>query len=321
MGWVYGATPEVQAASQYRVILGVCISLTVLMVIPVCLRLFLRAHASRLRAADYVMVVSMILSIIYNALCIAQIRYGLGLPLSLRPKEDLPTYTKLNYAGRPFYQLGIAGLKASLCLSYLRLLQVVTSKKIYRALIWIVIVIATWGRGHLVGALILVFDSTPVWFPPIIMKLADHVQVQRAWSSSVRAQKAGVMCLFLLGLLTTLCSILPLTQINRVAFGDGKSAMLVLWGTIEFNVGNIVTCVPYLTPLLKGFVKDFRLMGRNEYHSHGRSYTMGDFDQRYDRRSDVSNGSGPNGEIVLGEQVHEGAEKTLAYRVTKGEMI
>lgn len=51
------------------------------------------------------------------------------------------------------------------------------------------------------------------------------------------AQKAGVVCLFLLGLFTTICSILRLTQIHRVAFGDGNSTMLVLWGTIEFNVG------------------------------------------------------------------------------------
>jgi hypothetical protein len=51
------------------------------------------------------------------------------------------------------------------------------------------------------------------------------------------AQKAGVVCLFLLGLFTTICSIMRLTQIQRVAFGDGNSTMLVLWGTIEFNVG------------------------------------------------------------------------------------
>lgn len=51
------------------------------------------------------------------------------------------------------------------------------------------------------------------------------------------AQKAGVVCLFLLGLFTTICSILRLTEIQRVAFGDGNSTMLVLWGTIEFNVG------------------------------------------------------------------------------------
>lgn len=60
MGWVYNATPEVEAVSDYRVILGVCLSLTVLMVVTVCLRLVVRAQASRLGAADYVMVVSMV---------------------------------------------------------------------------------------------------------------------------------------------------------------------------------------------------------------------------------------------------------------------
>lgn len=60
MGWVYNATPEVEAASQYQVVLGVCLSLTILMVVTVCLRLFMRAQASRLGAADYVMVMSMV---------------------------------------------------------------------------------------------------------------------------------------------------------------------------------------------------------------------------------------------------------------------
>jgi hypothetical protein len=60
MGWVYNASPEVEAASQYPVILGVCISLTILMIITVCLRLYVRAQASRLGSADYVMVVSMV---------------------------------------------------------------------------------------------------------------------------------------------------------------------------------------------------------------------------------------------------------------------
>jgi hypothetical protein len=72
MGWVYAAPPEVQAVSQYRLMLAVCVSLTFVMVLIVCLRLFLWAHTSRLGAADYVMVVSMIFSIVYNALFIAR---------------------------------------------------------------------------------------------------------------------------------------------------------------------------------------------------------------------------------------------------------
>jgi hypothetical protein len=60
MGWVHNASPEVEAASQYRLILVVCLTLTILMVITVSMRLFLRAQANRWGAADYVMVASMV---------------------------------------------------------------------------------------------------------------------------------------------------------------------------------------------------------------------------------------------------------------------
>ena len=66
---------------------------------------------------------------------------------------------QLNYAGRPFYQLGIAGFKASLCLNYLRLISG-TSKTYYRILIYVVIAIST--LGHLAGTLVLIFDCQPV---------------------------------------------------------------------------------------------------------------------------------------------------------------
>jgi hypothetical protein len=52
-----------------------------------------------------------------------------------------------------------------------------------------------------------------------------------------RTQKVGLVCLFLLGLFTTVCSIMRLTVIPVIAWGNGDSTMLVLWGTIEFNVG------------------------------------------------------------------------------------
>ncbi|KAJ5768781.1 hypothetical protein N7520_003340 [Penicillium odoratum] len=286
--WVFNATDEVEAVSQYKLILAVCLTFTSLMVIVVSLRLFLRAKANRLLAADYVIFVSMIFSIIYSALCIAQSRYGLGLPLALRPKADLATYTKVNYAGRPFYQLGIAGFKASLCLSYLSLL-VGTSKHIYRSLIWVVIFLST--GGHIAGTLVLLLSCTPVkraWditahgtcFPigPTFYGLAIYtifcdlmiifLPIPLLIKLNIkRAQKIGVLCLFLLGLFTTICSILRLTQIHRVAFGDGNSTALILWGTVEFNIGNIMASVPYLTPLLKGVVRDFR--SRREYDSQG----------------------------------------------------
>lgn len=62
MTWVHHASPEVEAASQYRLILGVCLGLTLSMFIVVCLRLAIRFHARRLEASDYVMVVTMVRS-------------------------------------------------------------------------------------------------------------------------------------------------------------------------------------------------------------------------------------------------------------------
>jgi hypothetical protein len=50
-------------------------------------------------------------------------------------------------------------------------------------------------------------------------------------------KKIGLIAIFALGLFTTLCSILRYLEIDRISTGDGNSTMLVLWGTIEFNVG------------------------------------------------------------------------------------
>ncbi|GAB1195903.1 hypothetical protein APSETT444_005168 [Aspergillus pseudonomiae] len=304
MGWVHHAAPEVEDQSRYRQILGVCLSLTVLMVITVSLRLGLRAHARRLGAADYVMVVSM-----------------------------------LNYAGRPFYQIGIAGFKASLCLSYLRLLTK-TSLSIYRILIWAVLSIST--AGHIAGALALLFNCHPVqlaWrtditgtclpvggtfyglaiFTIICDLMIIFLPIPLLLRLKIKpAQKAGVVCLFLLGLFTTICSIMRLTQIHRVAYGDGNSTALVLWGTIEFNVGNIITCIPYLAPLLKGLVHDFRSNSK-AYESQGHYFLESWKDPRSQLRSTASAPRRTPSEELIMDSVapgHGGIEMTVEVRVS-----
>lgn len=51
-----------------------------------------------------------------------------------------------------------------------------------------------------------------------------------------RRRKTALSGVFLLGLLTTVCSVLRMTRIPALAV-DGNSTFLVLWGTIEMNVG------------------------------------------------------------------------------------
>ena len=77
-------------------------------------------------------------------------------------------------------------------------------------------------------AIVTIISDVVVALIPIPALLKLNVRLGR---------KIGLIVIFLLGLFTTICSIQRYLQINRIQYGDGNSTMLVLWGTIEFNVG------------------------------------------------------------------------------------
>ena len=110
MGWVQNVTPEVQALSHYQSIIGVCLATTISMCIFVLMRMYLRIFILKtLGSSDIVTACcavskissvhdakslqGKIISIVYNILGIWQTRLGLGLPVLLRPKPDIPTYS------------------------------------------------------------------------------------------------------------------------------------------------------------------------------------------------------------------------------------
>jgi hypothetical protein len=112
-------------------------------------------------------------------------------------------------------------------------------------------------------------------------------------------RKYGIIGLFLLGLFTTICSIMRMTQISVIAYGNGNSTMLVLWGNIEMNVGVgitvripviflanrcstrqiILTCIPVLAPLFKFFSQK---LSTNGYGSSG--YPSNGYGSKSDRQ-------------------------------------
>lgn len=280
MGWVANATPEVDAQSQWATILAVCIVLSVLSIATVSCRLWIRGTARGLAGDDYMSGLSMIFAFIYSILCIVQTKYGLGLPLKLRPKANIGPYSQVNFAGRPIYQIGISFFKIALLISYLRLLQG-TDRKVYRMVVWTTIVIVF--LAHLGCTLSLVFACTPVeksWKPwvagsclqpgpsftgyAVVTIVSDIVvavlPIPVLLKLNVRPEKKlGLIGIFMLGLFTTLCSIMRYVQIDRIQNGDGNSTMLVLWGTIEFNVG-VSLCFlrqrlcKHVSPLLTRFL-------------------------------------------------------------------
>lgn len=72
MGWVLNATPEVEAASQWPMIIPVISVMTALSTIIVVLRLWTRHKARGLALDDHFSTLSMIFAIIYAALSIAR---------------------------------------------------------------------------------------------------------------------------------------------------------------------------------------------------------------------------------------------------------
>ncbi|KAM0745516.1 hypothetical protein ACQRIT_000900 [Beauveria bassiana] len=293
MTWVSHATPEVDAISQWRTIVAVCVILTIISFAVVGFRLWLSFRGRGLMADDYVAAASFLLAFIYSVLTIVQTKYGLGLPLRLRSKDldDAATYKKVNFAGRPIYQFGVSLFKVALLISYLRLLQA-TSKRNYRVLIWAAIVAVL--LGHLGSAFALIFACKPVRFSWELKVSDPHPTCVNLSQTSLiyslitiisdvlvavlpipvllmlkiaNAKKAGLVGVFLLGLFTTICSVLRLVQLNRISFGDGNSTMLILWGVIEFNVGNMVTSLPFLAPV---FIKKAKDLSYRRYKINSR---------------------------------------------------
>ncbi|KAL8890308.1 MAG: hypothetical protein Q9205_005071 [Flavoplaca limonia] len=218
---------------------------------------------------DWIIFFSALCAIVYAGLCIGQSKWGLGLPISLRPKENIEEYSVINFAGRPIYMFGILGFKVALCWAYLRILKASPNPR-YKILIYIVMIGAI--VGHVAGTLVLIFQCSPpqrswkpstpgsclsndatfyglaavtilfdvvIFFLPIPLLLNININNKK---------KVALICVFMLGLLTTVCSILRMVQIISIA-RTGNSTMLVLWGVIELNVGIILTCIPTLGPL------------------------------------------------------------------------
>lgn len=70
MGWVDNATPEVEARSEYRTIIAICVALSAFSILIVGARLWIRHENHGLAADDWMAILSVVFAIIYSVLCI-----------------------------------------------------------------------------------------------------------------------------------------------------------------------------------------------------------------------------------------------------------
>ena len=224
---------------------------------------------------------------------------------------------------------GILGFKVALCLAYLRILST-TNKAAYKALVYLVM--ATCTVGHVTGTLVLIFQCSPVrksWRPLVpghclpndntfyglaavtifFDVIIFFLPIPLLLSLNIEPRKKAVLCcVFLLGLLTTVCSIMRMVQIMTIA-KTGNSTMLVLWGVIELNIGVsfapstlanlgadsqifqiILTCIPTLGPLFPCF--HTAINTSHSKHSY-QSYPLSGLDSNIQSRANTVHATAP----------------------------
>ncbi|KAM3553471.1 hypothetical protein ARSEF4850_006904, partial [Beauveria asiatica] len=176
----------------------------------------------------------------------------------------------------PIYQIGISFFKISLLIGYLRLLQG-TSNKAYRGAIWCTV--AFVSVSHVGSAMSLLFACQPIeksWKPGrpgTCLPVDASFTVYSILTIVSDVIVAVLVCAFMLGLFTTLCSVFRYTQIKRIQFGDGNSTMLGCVGRDRIPRGHamIMSSLPFLAPVCRRVAKEHcSKQSRHDGSSRGR---------------------------------------------------
>ncbi|PSK54099.1 hypothetical protein B9Z65_7905 [Elsinoe australis] len=276
MGWVKNGTPELDAASNWQVIVAVTIVCTTFMILVLALRIGVRAFiikatgaddwslwlaAVRIPRVEYGVYANDTLeqacAIASCALNITQTQLGLGLPVRLRPQVNLDEYTLHNFVNRPMYVMASTCYKISLCASYMRIMAK-SGHRSYRFAVWATIALAI-GYGISFLAAIL-FACNPVeksWrpripgtcFPPapfyygttttnlLVDVIVLVLPIPLLWRLQMnRRRKFGLILCFALGAFTTVGAVMRLVSVDKVVRLADPDEF-VMWSTVEINLG------------------------------------------------------------------------------------
>ncbi|KAK3939575.1 hypothetical protein QBC46DRAFT_143905 [Diplogelasinospora grovesii] len=301
MGWTYN-TVDPDAPTIGPQITGVAVALTLISLVSVCLRMYVRLFMIRAAGTDdWIIVYSWFASAGFAIVTILQTKWGLGLKrIQDLPPEDVYNFGILQYIGAPFYITSILGFKLSLLFTYLRFVP----KGTYQHIIWGIITACsmfhlafllvqinlcqpaakqwdptiTWGSClpgvpvyTSMASITIIFDLTVMLVPfPVLLK--SQIQTRK---------KLVLLGLFGLGLFITVIQIIRIQTVKQLA-NYIDSAPLILWSTVENNLGIIVANVPTLAPLIKYY---------NERSRRGGTSTNGPASRR------TGNGLGGNGYV------------------------
>ncbi|OTB16523.1 hypothetical protein K445DRAFT_311779 [Daldinia sp. EC12] len=275
MGWIHNAPDD--TATDGPMIVAVSGVLTGTSLCFVLLRAYVRGrllHAFGID--DWILFVTWLLSCSFTVVLGIQTTWGLGMKnIEEIPKQNVQTFQILELAGSPLYILGVLGFKLSLLVSYFRfapnraykygITGVIVSCILFNVACLIVQldpcqpIQKKWDPtipGTCVNlvpfyqtssGMAIVFDFA-VMFLPFPLLIRTKIQTRK---------KVVLLGLFALGFFITAIQIIRIQYLKGLK-NPLNSGPVILWSSVEANLGVIVACVPVLSPLFKKFHNNSR---------------------------------------------------------------
>ncbi|KAJ5697772.1 hypothetical protein N7488_011456 [Penicillium malachiteum] len=262
--------------------------LTSLAGVVVCMRFYARIGLMKNTGReDWAVLGALTLSVVYCGLVGAQFHYGMGTHDKYLATHVLREQLKCLWAAIPIYNASLGCTKFSILFQYLRIFPARWFRNACYIMMAIVATYSTWAviSGFLncvpvsrfwdrtVSGYCLNFDV--VWFFNASMNIATDVTLLLLPMPLLsqlhlpRLQKIALMCVFAIGILVVITSILRLSSLRTVANSPDTSYANVgaaYWTAAECNVAIICSCLPFLRPIVSKFFP--KLLSTNSYNNN-----------------------------------------------------
>ncbi|KAK8056286.1 hypothetical protein PG993_001513 [Apiospora rasikravindrae] len=294
MPWTFNTDDDAPTDAVW--ISVVALLFTSLSFVSVLLRAYVRVVLVKASGVDDVVIaLAWLASCGFAVVTVIQTKWGLGLQnVGDMPPENFYNFGLLQFIGAPFYITSILFFKLSLLLSYFRFLPLGIWKFLtviisivcilfHAAFLVVQINLCTpiakqWDptitSGHCIEAV--PFYTTVAAMTIVLDVLVMLLPFPTFYASKIQKRKKAVLLgLFALGIFITIIQMFRIQTIKSLA-NYLDSAKLIMWSTIENNLGIIVTCVPTLAPLVKYFSEKTRrdTTGGNTRYGRNSAYAL-----------------------------------------------
>ncbi|KAL1799532.1 hypothetical protein ACET3X_003569 [Alternaria dauci] len=334
-------------------ILTSTLAVTTVAMITTIARLYVRIKMIRnVGWDDYMMLLTMILSLVGQGIIVSQVSYGAGRHIEDIPREDFKTALKLNFITQPLFLIAICCLKLSVGFFLLR----IAVKPYYRRIvIGIMIFMSIYTIGCLITLMLQCSDIRMMYDRSIKGRCWSNAQIKvlaylntalnictdiafslgipipMLWGIQMnRRHKASLICILGLGTFATTAALVKLSYMpNYGRDGDllWDSRNLTIWTVAECCVGMVAANLSCLKPLVRSILvstdgRGSRKASQPKSNAYARGTNHRSLIKSYgpldsDKASDnIFAGHGPAGKAYLLTTIDAAKDKT-GQHITK----